>query len=71
MRRPNEGAIMVDTHTELEASKRFQTPATRRDFLGMAAAWINREGENASNGASPNYEVRALTDLLNIDPTRA
>lgn len=30
---------MVDTHTELEASKRFETPATRRDFLGMAAAW--------------------------------
>jgi len=30
---------MDNTHTELEASKRFQTPATRRDFLGMAAAW--------------------------------
>lgn len=30
---------MVETHTELEASERFQTSATRRDFLGMAAAW--------------------------------
>jgi len=30
---------MVDTHTEIEASKRFQPPKTRRDVLGMAAAW--------------------------------
>jgi len=30
---------MVDSHTDLEASERFRTPATRRDFLGLAAAW--------------------------------
>jgi len=26
-------------HTQVEASKRFQTPPARRDFLGLAAGW--------------------------------
>lgn len=30
---------MDDVHTEIEASRRFQAPKTRRDFLGISAAW--------------------------------
>jgi len=30
---------MVEHYTELKTSQRFQPPATRRDFLGVAAAW--------------------------------
>lgn len=30
---------MTQTTEQLQASKRFTAPATRRDFLGMAAAW--------------------------------
>jgi len=30
---------MAENETHLEGSERFKPPATRRDFLGLAAAW--------------------------------
>jgi putative hydrolase of the HAD superfamily len=34
--------------------------------VGMQAAWVNRNGKQLPAGIHPEYEVRALTDLLEI-----
>ncbi len=34
--------------------------------VGMTAAWINRNGKQLPEGIHPQYEVRVLTDLLEI-----
>jgi len=34
--------------------------------VGMQAAWINRKGKALPEGIHPDFEVRALTDLLEI-----
>ena len=34
--------------------------------VGMQAAWINRNGEELPEGIHPEFEVRTLTDLLEI-----
>jgi putative hydrolase of the HAD superfamily len=34
--------------------------------VGMQAAWINRNGKELPEGIHPEYEVRVLTDLLEV-----
>ena len=34
--------------------------------VGMQTAWVNRDDEKLPDGIQPDFEVRALTDLLEI-----
>ncbi len=36
--------------------------------VGLAAAWINRNGEDRADGIVPQYELRHLTDLFQLHP---